>query len=153
MDATDTTVTIAWIPPDPPNGIIIQYQVQYRRNDGNDDSFSDNEVNITATDLTDLTYTVTRLMTATQYRFRVRASTIVGRGDSSNFVNFFVGKLIIYQVYKNQLCPHIKIATFSQMYICCHIPHSGFANQIKIITLVKKFMENLMKLMEWDYDF
>ena len=84
---TDTTVTISWMPPDPPNGIIIQYQVQYRRN-GSSDNFADNEVNITATDLT---YTVTGLMMATEYIFRVRAFTVVGRGNPSNSVDVFVG--------------------------------------------------------------
>ena len=91
IDSTDTSVTLSWMPPDPTNGIITQYQMQYRRNDNSGDSFADNEVNIMATDLTDMTYTVTGLMTATEYRFRVRAFTVVGQGVPSNFVNVFVG--------------------------------------------------------------
>ena len=91
VDSNDSTVTISWIPPDPPNGIIIGYQVQYRRNADSGDSYADNEVKITATDLTDLTYTVTGLITDTEYRFRVRAFTVVGRGDPSNSVDVFVG--------------------------------------------------------------
>ena len=29
VDVTDTTVTLSWMPPDPPNGIITNYRVQY----------------------------------------------------------------------------------------------------------------------------
>ena len=91
IDSTDTSVTFSWMPPDPTNGIITQYQMQYRRNDDSSDSFADNGVNIMATNLTDLTYTVTGLMTATEYRFSVRAFTVVGRGEASNSVDVFVG--------------------------------------------------------------
>ena len=84
-EVTDTTVTLSWMPPDPPNGIITQYQVQYRRTGGG--SFGNNQMT------TDLTYTVTRLITDTQYDFRVRAFTVVGRGPPSNVVTAFVGKL------------------------------------------------------------
>ena len=87
VDSTDTSVTLSWMPPNPSNGIITQYQVQYRRIDGSD-TFADNEVNIMATDLT---YTVIGLMIATVYRFRVRAFTVVGRGNASNSVDVFVG--------------------------------------------------------------
>ena len=84
VDVTDTTVTLSWMPPDPPNGIITQYQVQYRITGGG--SFT----NQMTTDLID---TITGLMTSTQYDFRVRASTVVGRGPPSNIVSAFVGKL------------------------------------------------------------
>ena len=87
VDSTDTTVTLSWMPPDPPNGIIIQYQIQYRRFDGSE-NFADNEVNISATDLT---FTVTGLITGTGYRFRVRAFTLVGRGFPSNSIDVFAG--------------------------------------------------------------
>ena len=85
VDVTDTTVTLSWMIPDPPNGIITQYQVQYRITGGG--SFSNNPVT------TNLTDTVTGLMTATEYDFRVRAFTAVGRGSNSNVVTAFVGKL------------------------------------------------------------
>ena len=92
------------MPPDPPNGIITQYLVQYRR-------LVDSRLTEVNTPATDLTYTVTGLMIATEYRFRVRAVTVVGVGDRSNIVDVFVGKLKIYQVCKNQQCPCIKIST------------------------------------------
>ena len=85
VDVTDTTVTLSWISPDPPNGIITQYQIQYRRQ--NNGTFSNNQIT------TDLTDTVTGLMTGTLYGFRVRAFTAVGNGPSSNVVTAFVGKL------------------------------------------------------------
>ena len=90
VGSTDTSVTLSWMPPEVPNGNIIRYNVLYRILDGG--SFT--TVNIMATDLT---YTVTELTTATEYRFRVTASTIVGEGPRSNFVDVFVGKLNMYQ--------------------------------------------------------
>ena len=87
VDVTDTTVTLSWNIPSMPNGIITQYQVQYRIANSND-TYGSNEVNTTTTDLT---YTVTGLNTNTQYDLRVRAFTVVGRGPSSNVVTVFVG--------------------------------------------------------------
>ena len=87
VDVTDTTVTLSWMTPDPPNGIIDQYQIQYRRSDSNDGYVSENISPST------LTYTVTELTTSTEYDFRVRARTGHGRGVFSNMVTAFVGKL------------------------------------------------------------
>ena len=90
VDSTDTSVTLSWMPPNSPNGIITQYEVQYRILDGG--SFTTVTVDAMATDLA---YTITGLMTATEYRFRVRAFTVVGQGNPSNSVDIFVGKLNI----------------------------------------------------------
>ena len=89
VNVTDTTVTLSWLPPDPPNGIITQYQVQYRRTNGRD-RYSNNQVD---TMTTDLTYTVTGLTTNTVYYLRVRGFTVVGHGPPSNVDTAFVGKL------------------------------------------------------------
>ena len=86
VDVTDTTVTLSWISPDPPNGMITQYQVQYRRTNSGG-SFGNNQVT------TDLTYTVTGLTTGTLYGFRVRAFTAVGNGPPSDVATAFVGEL------------------------------------------------------------
>ena len=83
---TDTTVTLSWMPPDQPNGIITSYRVQYKRSDRISYSSID-------TMNTDLTYTVTGLTTNTEYDFRIRADTVVGRSDPSNVVTALVGKL------------------------------------------------------------
>ena len=79
-------MTLSWISPNPPNGIITQYQIQYRRTSSGG-SFGNSQVT------TDLTDTVTGLVTGTQYDFRVRAFTVVGRGPPSNVVTAFIGKL------------------------------------------------------------
>ena len=83
-EVTDKTVTLSWMPPVPPNGIITQYQVQYSRSGG---GFGNSQMT------TDLTYTVAGLVTGTEYDFRIRAFTVVGRGPISNVVTAFVGKL------------------------------------------------------------
>ena len=83
-EVTDTAVILSWMPPNPPNGIIRQYQIQYRTSGGN---FGNNQ------ETTDLTYTVNELMTGTTYYFRVRAFTVVGRGSNSDVVSALVGKL------------------------------------------------------------
>ena len=85
VNTTDSTVTLSWMPPDPPNGIITQYQLQYRRVGGSYTSLQ--PLN------TDLTRTVTGLTSGTQYEFRVRARTTVGYGHLSDIVAVLVGKL------------------------------------------------------------
>ena len=83
VSVTDSRVTLSWMPPDPPNGIITQYHVWYRRVNGSYTSLQ--PLN------TDLTRTVTGLISGTQYEFRVRAKTTVGYGSFSNMITAFVG--------------------------------------------------------------
>ena len=88
-NVTNTTVTLSWTPPDTPNGIITQYQIQYRKNDsGSGSKFT--SLNIANADLT---YTVTELTSNTEYVFRVRAFTVVGHGPLSSEVTTLTSKL------------------------------------------------------------
>ena len=73
--------------PEMPNGIITQYQLQYRRSDSGSGFTS---LNIT---IDTLTYTVTGLSSDTEYVFRVRAFTVVGHGPSSSIITAHLGKL------------------------------------------------------------
>ena len=86
VNITDTTASLSWMPPEMPNGIITQYQVQYSKSDSSSDFNSSNNSN------TNLTYTVTELLSNTEYVFRVRAFTIVGHGPSSNEVIRYTSK-------------------------------------------------------------
>ena len=88
VDVTATEVTLSWMPPDTPNGIISSYRVQYRRTDSSSPDYTSLD-----TRTTDLTYTVTGLSTNTLYNFRVRADTQGGRSDPSNVETVLVGKL------------------------------------------------------------
>ena len=85
VNVTDITVTLSWMPPDSPNGIITNYQVQYSISDC--DNYTSIDTN------TDPTYTVIGLSTNAEYDFRVRADTVVGRSDPSNVVTALVSKL------------------------------------------------------------
>ena len=93
VDVTNTTVTLSWMSPDPPNGIIRSYRVQYRISDVNN-NVNDNYISIDTRN-NDLTYTVMGLMTGTKYDFRVRGETLSEdyRGPPSNVVTTVVGKL------------------------------------------------------------
>ena len=91
VDVTDTTVTLSWMSSDPPNGIIVNYQIQYRRSDSSSPNYNSIDTN---TD--NLTYTVTGLTTNTEYDFRVRADTVAGSSDPSNVVTAFVGRFFCY---------------------------------------------------------
>ena len=88
VDVGDTTVTLSWMPPDPPNGIITDYRVRYRRHGSTSDSdyVAENVGTV-------LTYTVTNLMTGTEYELQVRAFTVVGNGMYSDLVFAQPGKL------------------------------------------------------------
>ena len=86
VNVTDATVTLSWLPPSMPNGVITQYRVRFLRTDNNDSRTRDTVNNI-------LMYTVTGLMN-TEYTFEVRAFTRVGSGSySDDTVTVFVGKL------------------------------------------------------------
>ena len=87
VSITNTTVSLSWMPPDIPNGIITQYQLQYRRSDSSTNIISLNVTNDT------LTYTVTGLSSNTEYVFTVRAFTVVGHGNASNEVTDYTSKL------------------------------------------------------------
>ena len=73
--------------PNTPNGIITQYQLQYRR--------SNSSTSITLLNITNdnVTYTVTGLSSNTEYVLTVRAFTVVGHGNASNEVTDYTGKL------------------------------------------------------------
>ena len=86
------------MPPNPPNGIITNYRVQYRRSDSSSPNYNSNDTNTN----NDLTYTVTGLTTNTEYNFRVRADTVIGRSNPSNIVTALVGKLFILKKYNCQ---------------------------------------------------
>ena len=82
-----TTVTLQWMPPKNPNGVITHYSVQY-----------DGTVihNFGSESLNRLTGTVEGLSPNTQYVLHLRAYTRVGPGPPASFsVN--TGKLMILQ--------------------------------------------------------
>ena len=89
VNVTNATVTLSWTPPDTPNGIITQYQIQFRRRDSSSDFASLNVTNDT------LTYTITELTSDTEYVFRVIAFTVVGHGSPSNEVTTLTSKLAL----------------------------------------------------------
>ena len=74
VSVTGTTATLSWMTPDPPNGMITQYELQYRIcTDGSNTTLQllNNEV----------TRTVTGLDVNTEYCFRVRAYTVISLGS------------------------------------------------------------------------
>ena len=81
---TDTTVTLSWIPPDPPNGNITQYQVAYRS------SSCDFELLLPTT--VNLKHTVTGLSSNIHYVFQVIAFTVEGNGPASSTVDAHTSK-------------------------------------------------------------
>ena len=83
---TDATMTLSWTPPEMSNGIITQYQMDYRSCNSSD-FISLNTINA------NLIYTVTGLTSDTEYVFRVRAFTVVGHGPPSNEVKSYTSKL------------------------------------------------------------
>jgi len=90
---TDTTVTLSWSPPDPTNGVITQYELQYKLCE---------HINYN-TQLplnTAVTRTVTSLSNNTEYCFRVRAYTVVsfGGGEWTDNVMGRTCKLHVIQV-------------------------------------------------------
>ena len=90
VSVTDTTVTLSWMPPDPPNGIITQYQVEYRSNTSGFMLLQPSNV--------DLMRTVTGLSSNTQYMLRVTAFTVEGNGPVSKVMVAHTSKQLYYTV-------------------------------------------------------
>ena len=90
VNVTDTTATISWLPPDPPNGIITQYHVEYRSDTSGFMLLQPSNV--------DMIRTVTGLSSNTQYMFRVTAFTVEGNGPVSKIVVVHTSKryIILY---------------------------------------------------------
>ena len=88
MTVTDTTVTLSWMPPDPSNGIITQYQIEYRSNSSSFELLLPTNV--------ELTRTITGLSSNTQYVFRIVAFTMEGNGPASITVNAITGMYVSY---------------------------------------------------------
>jgi len=85
VSANTTSVTISWMPPEPPNGIITRYDLQYKRMGQSYTSVNPQT--------TELSRTITGLVRNTEYECRVRASTSVGDGPyTANFM-FRTGKV------------------------------------------------------------
>ena len=77
---TYTTVTLSWMEPDMPNGIIMNYHLQYRI------ANSGSRYYILFPIDDQLTRMVTGLSPTTEYEFRVAATTIVGRGNYTSVI-------------------------------------------------------------------
>ena len=87
---TDDTVTLSWMPPDPPNGIITQYQVEYRSNSSGFELLQPTNVG--------LMRTVTGLSSNTQYMFRIIAFTVEGNGPASSTIGAHTSTYVTYIV-------------------------------------------------------
>jgi len=77
-NSTDNIVTLSWMTPDPANGIITNYQLEYR-------STADSPFTILVNS-TELTRIATGLSPQTGYEFRVAAYTRVGIGPYTNAI-------------------------------------------------------------------
>ena len=85
VNSTYTTVTLSWLPPSEPNGIIIRYDLEYIK--PGDILFT----RLFPFNNTDLTRTITGLSPGTTYLIRVAAVTVVGRGPYAGNVTEITG--------------------------------------------------------------
>ena len=110
--ATDTTVTLSWMTSLQSNGVIIRYDVQYRR--------VGTSPFITQS-FTGLTGTITELTANTTYHIGVAAATIVGNGPFSTFLSQKTSTL--YAQLKDMIISSIQILIlhrWSSYYCCCY---------------------------------
>jgi len=86
VTATTTSVTISWMSPEPLNGIITRYDVQYKR-------ISDSSYTSVNPQNTELSRTITGLTRNIVYECRVRAATILGNGPYTANLVFRTGRV------------------------------------------------------------
>ena len=80
LDVVLTSVTLSWLAPDIPNGIITQYELQYTVCS---DSFLVNVTNLVTDDNSHIG-TIEGLSSVAVYSLSVRAYTVVGPGPFSD---------------------------------------------------------------------
>ena len=109
---TYTTVTLSWMEPDMPNGIIMDYHLQYRI------ANSGSRYYILFPIDDQLTRMVTGLSPTTEYEFRVAATTIVGRGNYTSVITattlseFTIMLIILYMHINVCMYMHMKVSTY-----------------------------------------
>ncbi|XP_033124237.1 neogenin-like [Anneissia japonica] len=81
-------ITVNWLPPAKPNGIINAYIIMYSINP----NLEDEDWVVQVTDGGDLTRTLHGLVGSTRYYFKMKASTIKGWGPVSNAVSMRTGR-------------------------------------------------------------
>ena len=95
---TDSTVTLSWMTTAQPNGVVVRYDVQYRRA-GTSSSFMTRS-------FTSLSGTLTGLTNDTVYEFRVAAVAVVGTGPYTTFINQKTGIKTVYHSSTHQPLPY-----------------------------------------------
>ena len=86
---TYTTITVSWMPPLMPNGLITRYDLEYK--ELNDTLFTRRFPAATRR-----SYTITDLTPNTEYVIRIAAVTVVGRGPfTTNMTNITLSKYSI----------------------------------------------------------
>jgi len=90
---SDTTITLSWLEPSPPNGMIRQYELRYKR-------CADTTYALLQPVNNAVTRTVTELIIDTEYCFIVRAYTVLSLdpGPQTNEVRGRTCKLHVFQV-------------------------------------------------------
>ena len=79
-----SSVTLQWIPPEAPNGVIMQYNILYNQKNATYTNF-DNNMPMD---------TVEGLSSNTEYVLRVIAHTGAGAGPPSDIITFLTRKLL-----------------------------------------------------------
>ena len=111
---TDTTVTLSWGTPDPANGIITYYQVDYKTIHGSYSSLRPFNAN--------LIRMVTGLVSNTEYNLRVTASTVVGKGTSS-YITAHTGKYH-HSHYYHECVNYVRILICFKIIVNISLPVS-----------------------------
>ena len=87
FSVNSSSVTLQWMPPETPNGVITQYSIQH------------NESNITNFGNSVLIGTIERLSPDTKYDVQLRAHTVVGAGPSTS-LTFLTCKFLNIRIYR-----------------------------------------------------
>uniref|UniRef100_A0A4W3HNM1 Ephrin type-A receptor 7 n=1 Tax=Callorhinchus milii TaxID=7868 RepID=A0A4W3HNM1_CALMI len=84
-NSSQDSVTLLWLEPDHPNGIILEYEIKYFEKDKEQQTYSTLKSRGTSV-------TISSLKPGTRYVFQVRARTSAGCGHFSQTVEFETGK-------------------------------------------------------------
>merc|ERR1719438_190201 len=121
VDSQDAVV-VSWLPPDQPNGVIVQYNIYIREVEyGREKSHTSHKVSGSS-----ISYRVAQLRPGSQHQFWVTANTMKGEGRSSQVVSKTPSSRHLTQI--TDIGREIYLSWRSQVHLSCS--HSGSASPL-----------------------
>ncbi|XP_034171540.2 insulin-like receptor-like isoform X1 [Osmia lignaria lignaria] len=148
-----TMVTLQWDEPPQPNGLIITYQIEYKRVDIQ--NYKPTVVCITRRDFTKAgNLYVLKELPSGNYSVKVRATSLAGYGDYTQVKYFYIDERnalgIFWVIFWLLLCAILMILSFATFYVYKRKYTRNVPNVTLIATVNPEYVSTPYVLDEWE---